>query len=300
MHRTSQYRGFTLIELLTVIAIIAVLAAILFPLAGTLREQARASSCMSNLHQLYVSAKVYKEDEGGYPPALLGYAEVGIVSGGNCDTARSTGIFYDGTNAPVVNGAPCLARADSLLNGFLYREQVKDINLFKCPNNTNTSRSVATVALFPPRPPDWPSGAEWIGDRLAAAGCPTVSGLGTVDCWTSGPLSGQPKYFYVWDSYDISPMIGTNGQVVRDSSNNPIYERRYSIDWTGVEGASDLPHQMKYRNPPEDRTILAACSWHTATAGAPTYTTINLGGSARKVRAQDFLRLGGGGVFAGP
>jgi hypothetical protein len=55
---------------------------------------------------------------------------------------------------------------------------------------------------------------------------------------------------------------------------------------------------MKYRNPPEDKTILAACSWHAAIAGAPTYTTINLGGSARKVRAQDFLLQGGGGVFA--
>ena len=58
MVRSSAARGFTLIELLTVIAIIAILTAILFPVAGTVREQARATDCMSKLHQLWVSANV--------------------------------------------------------------------------------------------------------------------------------------------------------------------------------------------------------------------------------------------------
>lgn len=78
----ARNQAFTLIELLTVIAIIAVLTAILFPVAGTVREQARATDCMSNLHQLWVSANVYREDEGAFPSALLGYPE-GIIQDPN-------------------------------------------------------------------------------------------------------------------------------------------------------------------------------------------------------------------------
>lgn len=44
--------AFTLIELLVVIAIIAILAAILFPVFGRARENARRSSCQSNLKQI--------------------------------------------------------------------------------------------------------------------------------------------------------------------------------------------------------------------------------------------------------
>jgi prepilin-type N-terminal cleavage/methylation domain-containing protein/prepilin-type processing-associated H-X9-DG protein len=59
---TPRKSGFTLIELLVVIAIIALLAAILFPVFGRARENARRSSCQSNLKQLGLGFAQYIQD----------------------------------------------------------------------------------------------------------------------------------------------------------------------------------------------------------------------------------------------
>lgn len=60
--RTSAIGGFTLIELLVVIAIIAILAAILFPVFARARENARRTSCMSNLKQIGTATMMYLQD----------------------------------------------------------------------------------------------------------------------------------------------------------------------------------------------------------------------------------------------
>ena len=71
--RTSPGRtGFTLIELLVVIAIIAILAAILFPVFAKARENARKSSCQSNLKQMGLSINMYVQDyDERYPNAAI-------------------------------------------------------------------------------------------------------------------------------------------------------------------------------------------------------------------------------------
>ncbi|MDX1934113.1 MAG: prepilin-type N-terminal cleavage/methylation domain-containing protein [Capsulimonadales bacterium] len=59
---SSRNPGFTLIELLVVITIIAILAAILFPVFAQARTKARQSVCLSNLRQLGTATMLYIQD----------------------------------------------------------------------------------------------------------------------------------------------------------------------------------------------------------------------------------------------
>ena len=57
--------GFTLIELLVVIAVIAILMAILIPVANLAREQGQRAVCLSNLRQLTLAWLLYAEEHDG-------------------------------------------------------------------------------------------------------------------------------------------------------------------------------------------------------------------------------------------
>jgi len=102
--------GFTLIELLVVIAIIAILAAILFPVFGRARENARRSSCQSNLKQLGIGLLQYTQDyDESLPPGIQ--------------------LKKAGGDSPINNNGGWAGQA------FPY---IKSTQVFRCPSETRS------------------------------------------------------------------------------------------------------------------------------------------------------------------
>ncbi len=60
-------RGITLIEILVVVAVIAILAVIIFRVSGPLIQTATKAGCMSNMRSLHVSFETYLQDNGYWP-----------------------------------------------------------------------------------------------------------------------------------------------------------------------------------------------------------------------------------------
>jgi prepilin-type N-terminal cleavage/methylation domain-containing protein len=61
-------RAFTLVELLVVIAIIGILAALLLPVLGAAKDQAKRTACLNNLRQINLGIRMYCEDSSDVSP----------------------------------------------------------------------------------------------------------------------------------------------------------------------------------------------------------------------------------------
>lgn len=72
--RIGARRAFTLIELLTVIAIIAILASILFPAFAKAREKAEQTHCLSNIKQMTTAFNMYATDYDSKLPLVTSVA----------------------------------------------------------------------------------------------------------------------------------------------------------------------------------------------------------------------------------
>ena len=115
--------AFTLIELITVIAIIAILMSLLFPVLAMVRENTRRSKAHTVIKSIVHSCKSYASDYGKYPPIPGAVADGANSGNGETNSYYSYGDTESGkckmTNNHLFDVLRAIARnenADNQLN----------------------------------------------------------------------------------------------------------------------------------------------------------------------------------------
>jgi len=137
-------KAFTLIELLVVVAIISILAAILFPVFARARENARRAGCLSNLKQIGLGWMMYAQDYDERTPrynnwmnALQPYVKSGQVF--VCPSAENTSVRGKSGTA----GCDPTSRNSNLNFWGSYGMNHQFLSTVSVASIANTSRTIA-------------------------------------------------------------------------------------------------------------------------------------------------------------
>jgi len=262
--------GFSLIELLTVIAIIAILAAFLFPVFGRVRESARQATCLSNLHDIYFQTRQFELDRHRYPDYLFGPA---LKADGTRAAVGETPVPIE-TVTGWLNHAPdsdptkewSLAKT-AYLNS-LYPAYIKSIATYHCPDNTvhDNVKDVTTAAVT----------------RYQTSPAATT------------PADTDTYQAYLYDSYDANPMVADPQKGKLSTTVLPRYARLWTpTQATPPASAADGTHDVavEYENQlywkePSGDTYITMCPYHADKSGKAMVLFLN--GTAKAV---DLMKL---------
>jgi prepilin-type N-terminal cleavage/methylation domain-containing protein/prepilin-type processing-associated H-X9-DG protein len=156
----SRRAGFTLIEILVVIAIIALLAALLFPVFARAREGARTKVCLSNMKQLALGFQQYLNDSGNRYPGAGQYQKwggLGQAIGTKLPDGVSGGHWVKGNNDnnSAHSGPGKLAYLDDFtasgnkadVEGGALFPYVKSTQIYICPSNADGEAKGLTYSM---------------------------------------------------------------------------------------------------------------------------------------------------------
>jgi len=189
MLQVIRKNGFTLIELLIVIAIIAILAAILFPVFAHAREKARAISCMSNMKQIGLAVQMYVQDNDEHL----------FFRSAKDNSALSLGKIR--TNAVIPTGSPASA-PEQWYNVLM--PYIKAPNIYVCPSDPGPTRNVAADGVTPLlRSYAAADSAEGLSLAQVDVPADTIVITEKWDKLLSGAVDNE-TWFEVWDG-DMAP-----------------------------------------------------------------------------------------------
>ena len=230
--------GFTVIEMLTVIGIISVLAAIIFPIVGSAKRKAKQAQCIANMHQIFVALKQFQLDEHRCPDFIAGPVQWVDSSGAYVPYKTDTMVPLE-KNSGMVNGQMVS----------LFPEYNNDPNVYRCPvssmnvDGTDYTTSDPTHIVPDPMYPLLNN----------SSGTSNRNGLRGI-----GPSANTPYFLYQYSSYDYQKPKGGSGDEAH------YCPTRLNMNDLGSMVDADVERQLRWKAPPAD-VVVTWCGYHRST-----------------------------------